>query len=91
VLQLDRRRIVAFDDFEQAALAPDIVAFAFQVLALGPISDPAELSIVWRAALGVLVACTSMRPFISLSRSRKHDRLKGGAAVPCLVPSAVMR
>jgi hypothetical protein len=36
---------------------------------LGPISDPAALSIVWRAALGVLVASTSMRPFISLSCS----------------------
>ena len=58
---------------------------------VGPISDPAALSIVWRAALGVLVASTSMRPFISLSCSREHDRLKGGAAVLCLVPSAAMR
>ena len=58
---------------------------------VGPISDPAALSIVWRAALGVLVASTSMRPFISLSCSREHDRLKGGASVLCLVPSAAMR
>jgi hypothetical protein len=53
--------------------------------------DPAALSIVWRAALGVLVASTSMRPFISLSCSREHGRLKGGAAVLCLVTSAAMR
>ncbi len=33
---------------------------------MGPISDPAALSIVWRAALGVLVPGTSMRPFISV-------------------------
>jgi hypothetical protein len=57
---------------------------------MGPISDPAALSIVWRAALGVLVASTSMRPFISLSCSREHDRLKGGASVLYLVPSAAM-
>ena len=42
---------------------------------MGPISDPAALSIVWRAALGVLVPSTSMRPFISLSCSREHDRV----------------
>jgi hypothetical protein len=53
--------------------------------------DPAALSIVWRAALGVLVPSTSMRPFISLSCSREHDRLKGGASVLCLVPGAVLR
>ncbi len=58
---------------------------------LGPISDPAALLIVWMAALGVLVVSTSMRPFISLSCSREHDRLKGGASVLCLVPSAAMR
>jgi hypothetical protein len=57
---------------------------------MGPISDPAALSIVWRAALGVLVASTSMRPFISLSCSREHDRFKGGASVLYLVPSAVI-
>jgi hypothetical protein len=77
VLQLDRRRIVAFDDFEQVALAPNIVAFAFQVLALGPISDPAALSIVCRPALGVLVACTSMRPFIARSAAREDVRQNG--------------
>jgi Subtilase family len=58
---------------------------------VAPISDPAALSIVWRAALGVLVASTSMRPFISLSCSQENDCLKGGAAVLCLVPSAAMR
>jgi hypothetical protein len=58
---------------------------------VGENPDPAALSIVWRAALGVLVPCTSMRPFISLSCSREHDRLKGGASVLCLVPGAVMR
>jgi hypothetical protein len=42
-----------------------------QIPLLGPISDPAARSIVWRAALGVLVASTSMRPFISLSCSRE--------------------
>jgi hypothetical protein len=50
---------------------------------VGPISDPAALSIVWKAALGVLVPSTSMRPFISLSCSREHDRLR--AALPFCV------
>jgi hypothetical protein len=42
---------------------------------LGPISDPAALLIVWTAALGVLVASTSMRPFISLSCSQRGDEM----------------
>jgi hypothetical protein len=57
---------------------------------LGPIADPAALSIVWRAALGILVASTSIEASISLSFSREHDRLKGGASVLSLVPSAAM-
>jgi hypothetical protein len=52
-----------------------------QIQKVGPISDPAALSIVWRAALEVHVASKSMRPFISLSYSREHDRLNGGASV----------
>jgi hypothetical protein len=43
---------------------------------MGPNTNPAALSIVWRAALGVLVASTSMRPFISLSCSRERDRMR---------------
>jgi hypothetical protein len=38
--------------------------------------DPAALSIAWRAALGVLVATTSMRPFISLSCSQRGDGMR---------------
>ena len=40
---------------------------------------------------GVLFPGASTRPFSSLSCSRQHDRLKGGASVLCLVPSAAMR
>ena len=63
----------------------------WKVSVMGPISDPTAHSIVWRAALGVLVPSTSMRPSISLSCSRERDRLKSGASVPCLVSSAAMR
>ena len=40
---------------------------------------------------GVLFPGPSTRPFSSLSCSRQHDRLTGGASVLCLVPSAAMR
>ena len=36
-----------------------------------------EMTIVWRAALGVLVPGALMRPFVSLSCSREDDRLVG--------------
>jgi hypothetical protein len=42
---------------------------------MGPNSDPAALSMLWRAALGALVPRTSMRPFISLPCSREQDRV----------------
>jgi hypothetical protein len=50
---------------------------------LGPISDSAALSIVWCAALRVLVPSPSMRPFISLPCSREGDRLVSSARGPC--------
>jgi hypothetical protein len=50
---------------------------------VGPIPDPAALSIVWRAAIRVLVRGASMRPFVSLSCSREDNRFKGSAPGSC--------
>ena len=45
-----------------------------------------EMTIVWRAALGVLVPGALMRPFVSLSCSREDDRLASKRLVFGLVP-----
>jgi hypothetical protein len=45
-------------------------------VSMGPISDPAALSIVWRAALAVLVASTSMKSFILPSCSQRGDEMR---------------
>ena len=61
----------SFDFFwpvRRRALLPVTVAKATG--RVGPISDPAAFSIVWRSALGFLVPSTSMRPFITSSPQR---------------------
>jgi hypothetical protein len=49
------------------------------------LADSTALSMVWLAALGVLVPNPSMRPFVSLSCSRKDDRLASKRLVLGLV------
>jgi hypothetical protein len=56
---------------------------------VGPISDSAALSIVWRAALGILVPRTTMRPFISLFCSWEHGRLLLPWSLPNLMRKTV--
>jgi hypothetical protein len=80
---------VVIIDFEPRVsdLAADLVAVAEELekRRVGPISDPAALSIVWRAALWVLVRSASNDTvclFVLLPRSRSFGERRFGLLFP---------